>query len=313
MLKLNWHIVGHSKLKESLERDLSIEKMSHATLIEGPSQTGKFSLLKRVAQFMHCLDGGCLICNTCTQIENEAHIETFMFRNDGNKLGIKEFRELKSYLNLSPQGKYKIVIIQNIERLSIPLQNSMLKILEEPPKDVYFLLTTTNTENLLETITSRCRVHKSGLASNDEVSEFLEKSFKSINSAVKDEVLFFAAGRTGLAYELITNEEKYQNRINWLSEIKFLDQGDHEFEALKFAETLSEQERSVIFEFIQVLVQYLRMQMLSEETMDKSSKAAKIEKCQQTIDLIQQNVNVKMSLEVLFLHCFTRLGIITSQ
>lgn len=316
-LTLPWHIYGQPDLIELLERDFLARTLSHTTLVTGPTSTGKFTVLKRLAQFMHCPDGGCLSCNTCRQIHEESHIDTFIFKNDGNPLGIKEFRELKSYLSLSAQNEYKIVIIQDLERLSDPLKNSMLKILEEPPKDVYFFLTSSNPEAVLETIISRARVYKAKLATNNDVKEYLSNAFKGINQHVEENVLFFAGGRIGMASRLIQDEEMYQNHLNWLSEIEFLYENGNEFEALKLAEKLSELDKDGLRQFLALLTRCLRAKMLNQgQKLPLASKnllAKQIEQVYKCFDDIDHNVNVKISLEVLFLHCFKRLGNITNQ
>jgi DNA polymerase-3 subunit delta' len=279
-MHLNWHIHGHANVLESIERDFLANSIPNTILLTGPAHIGKFSLLKKLAELMQ---------------EDEHHIiDTFSFERENNDLGIKEFRELKHNLSLSPQRKYKIVVIQDIERLSLPLQNAMLKILEEPPEYVYFLLTSSNPEDILETIVSRCRVYRTGPATDLEVANYLEHSFKELNPKFKEDIIFFSSGRIGLANNLVNDEEKYQNMINWLAEIRHLYSHGQPHECLKFAEKIAEIERSSIEEFMFVLIQFLR-----------SEKAANhLIFVQNTYEAILNNANIKIALEVLFLRIF---------
>ncbi len=279
-MHLNWHIYGHSKALESIERDFLSNSIPNTVLLTGPAHIGKFSLLKKLAELMQ---------------EDEHHIiDTFSFERENNDLGIKEFRELKETLSLYPLRKYKIVIIQDIERLSIPLQNAMLKILEEPPEYVYFLLTSSNPEDILDTITSRCRIYKTGPATDLEVTEYLEKSFRELNPKFKEDIIFFSSGRIGIASELVNNDEKYQNMINWLAEIRHLYNDGKPHECLKFAEKIAEIERTNIEEFIFVLIQFLRTKKAADSLIF----------VQNTYESILNNANIKIALEVLFLRIF---------
>ena len=304
-----WHIFGHKRLISSLDENLAKNSVSHTTLLVGPRKIGKFSILKRMAQFLQSADEESYDCKTCRQIQEDAHIDTIVYKRDGNELGIKDFRRLKEVLHLSPQAKYKIVIIQDIERLSIPLLNAMLKILEEPPKNALFFLTCSDSEQVPETIVSRARTFVTGTATDDEIRDFLEKSYGSLNQEFLEEVVFFSAGRIGAASEIVENSELHQNLVNWLSQIRFLHNNANDFEVLKFAEEISELEKEQLLNFLNLLVQFYRREMLlSSNRSAKHSLSLKLQKCMETIDLIKKNVNVKIALEVLFLHCNGTLG-----
>jgi DNA polymerase-3 subunit delta' len=247
-------------------------------------------------------------------IDEESHIDTFIFKIEGNDLGIKEFRELQTYLNLSSQSKYKIIIIQNIERLSVPLQNAMLKILEEPPSNVVFLLSSSNLNNVLETIISRCRIYKTSVCTDEQVDDYLNEKFPELEKNIHQNIVFLAGGRIGLAYKLAENPEVYQETAEWLEKIEFLNGGAEIYEALQFAEELSALERSLIKQFLTVMILFYRKTMSENSNNENVNLIAdKIDKCVETLDLVAQNVNVKICLEVLFLHCFTTLGNITNQ
>jgi DNA polymerase-3 subunit delta' len=314
MLQMPWHIYGHSKLLAQLESSFLKKKDTNTLLITGPANTGKFTICKRMAQFMHCENGGCLSCNVCRQIEEGNHIDTFVYEVGGNDLGIKEFRELKKYLNLSAQGKYKVVIIQNIERLSIPSQNAMLKILEEPPDAVYFFLTCSNFEAAMPTIVSRCRVFRTGIATDNEMTQFLSKAFSDLDKQLTENVTFFAAGRIGKACQLVQDDELYQNLINWLAEIRFLDNEPRADQVLAFAEKLASLEKDQVLNFLTLMIHYFRSKMIQDEnSVNKGKWADVIIQIQQTYEAINHNINLKLALEVLFLQSFCGLDSIVDH
>lgn len=304
MKKFPWHIYGHQTLINRLEKDLSSNLVSHSTLIVGPANIGKFSLLRKMAQFLQSEDQESFECNVCRQIEADSHIDTIVFKRDGNDFGIKEFRKLKEILYLSPQSKYKIVLIQDIERLSIPLLNAMLKVLEEPPEKVKFLLTCSDVENVPETVVSRARTFNAGPASDELVRKFLLKSYGELNEEFLNEVVFFCAGRIGNGVRIVENSELHQNLVNWHSKIRFLDEGNNDFEALSLAEEISELDRADLISFLNLMLQHYRLVLMSNESRAKKHLISiKIQKIVETIDLIRKNVNIKIALEVLFLHC----------
>lgn len=314
MTQLSWGIYSHTKALESIQRDFKDNKLQHTSLVAGPPEIGKFTVLKKLAQVIHCEEGGCFKCNTCRLIDEESHIDTFIFKTEGNELGIKDFRTLQKYLNLSPQNKYKVVIIQDVERLSIPLQNSMLKILEEPPEYVIFLLSTSNLDNLLDTIVSRARIYKMGLASDIEVKEYLDKEFNDLSLDKKLQIQFFAAGKIGKANSLAVNSDMFNRFNEWKAKIEEADTNSAEFFALKLAEEINEYEKPEITEFLELLISYYRQKMLaSQNKFEKKEFSNKIMECFKSLDLLSKNVNVKISLEVLFLHCFTKLSSIMSH
>lgn len=132
-------------LYDKLSKDLQAGNISHANLVIGGSD--KFETCKK---WIEDLQEG-----TLNPLDN------FFVEDDGSKFGIKELRELQNNMLLSPSSKYKVALIDNIERLSIPAINSILKILEEPPTNCIFVLTTSNLSLILDTVVSRCRLYES--------------------------------------------------------------------------------------------------------------------------------------------------------
>ena len=279
-LKYDWQICGHQDLLKRLEAEL--DQLPHAMLLAGTSEIGKMTIFKRLAQILQTDD---LSSKIALEIEEETHLDTMIIHDDGAPIKIAEVRKIKDYMQLSRQGNFKITIVQNVERLTIPAANSLLKILEEPPANAKFFLTTSNLGLVLPTIVSRCRVYRTALGS--DWGEFAPKESSR-----------YAAGQLGRAIKLSADPEKLAQVEEWSKMIDVITGKADLVELMQVAETLNELERSEVLDFLKQLLWVAREQKRSAEV---------LEKIQETINLISQNVNTRLALEVLFLQCFTHL------
>ena len=132
-MKYNWSIIGHEKQLSQLENDISSGSLSHAYLLAGPNSVGKHTVAKKMAGILQCENDFCHKCNTCIQVEHGSHVDTLVFKDDKNSLKILEVRGLLEKAMMTAQARYKIFIIQSIERMTTEAANSFLKVLEEPP------------------------------------------------------------------------------------------------------------------------------------------------------------------------------------
>ncbi len=141
--------------------EVKSDQSSHAYLISGQ----KDEVRETVRKAVKVLQNG--------KIDVTDNIECL---DEGDKFGVKELRLIQNQMMLSSQSIYKTCYIENIERLSIPAVNSMLKILEEPPRGVVFFLGCRNKNNVLDTIISRCRgfeIKSETLKNTDRIEEIL--------------------------------------------------------------------------------------------------------------------------------------------
>lgn len=278
-LKNDWRVIGHEQLLRQLEQELEADNLSHAMLLTGPAEIGKMTILKRLAQLLQ--SGGSPDSKIYKEIENESHLDTMFIHDEGGKLKIAEIREIKKHMGLSRQGDYKVAIIQNVERLTVPAANSLLKVLEEPPERAIFMLTSSRPADVLPTILSRCRVYRA--SGKSDLSEFSEELIK------------LSGGRIGRLMKL-KDDEGSEKLKDWLGMIENMD--DDNVSLLALAEQLNELDRSEVLDFLKLMLEWARREM----------DLKKIEEIQKTINLVSQNVNTRLALEVLFLQCFSNLG-----
>lgn len=197
-------IVGHKRAIGLLENDLKSGSISHAYIFSGPSNVGKSTVALRFARNAIC---GCGSCQDCILVEKKAHPDILIF--DGNEsIKIEESKEIQKFLGLKPhQAKRKIVIVEDIERMTREAANCLLKILEEPNGNSVVIFTAKSKQNILETIVSRCRVVVFTLVSDKDILDWS----KDKGIGLFDNDCFFF-GKPGLFLGNSSKEESDESR-----------------------------------------------------------------------------------------------------
>ncbi|MDQ3387711.1 MAG: DNA polymerase III subunit gamma/tau, partial [Actinomycetota bacterium] len=154
-------IVGQEPVVRTLRRAIEQDRVSHAYLFSGPRGTGKTSTAKVLAMGLNCENGPTAepdgTCESCRSIVNNSSMDVLEMDAASNR-GIDEIRELRDKVNLAPAaGRMKIYIIDEVHMLTTEAFNALLKMLEEPPEHVVFVLATTEKHKVLPTIISRCQ------------------------------------------------------------------------------------------------------------------------------------------------------------
>src|SRR5918998_2872457 len=154
-------IVGQEAVVRTLKRALETGRAAHAYLFSGPRGTGKTSTAKVLAMGLNCAEGPTPepdgTCESCRAIINNSSLDVVEMDAASNR-GIDEIRDLRDKVNLAPaQGRMKVYIIDEVHMLTTEAFNALLKMLEEPPEHVVFVLATTEKHKVLPTIISRCQ------------------------------------------------------------------------------------------------------------------------------------------------------------
>ena len=145
----------------TLKRAMETGRVAHAYLFSGPRGTGKTSTAKVLAMGLNCVEGPTPepdgTCESCRAIINNSSMDVLEMDAASNR-GIDEIRDLRDKVNLAPaQGRMKVYIIDEVHMLTTEAFNALLKMLEEPPEHVVFVLATTEKHKVLPTIISRCQ------------------------------------------------------------------------------------------------------------------------------------------------------------
>ena len=154
-------VVGQAHVTETLQRQVAEGRLSHAYLFTGTRGTGKTTCAKMLAKAVNCEQpengNPCNRCPSCLGIESGAFLDVMELDAASNN-GVDHVRALRDEAIYTPaQVKKRVYIIDEVHMLSIAAFNALLKILEEPPEHLMFILATTELHKVPATILSRCQ------------------------------------------------------------------------------------------------------------------------------------------------------------
>lgn len=154
-------LVGQEVVSTALCNAIEMGKISHAYLFTGSRGTGKTSAARILAKSLNCIEGPtktpCGKCPNCIDITSGNAIDVKEIDAASNN-GVEDARDIIEKVQFVPvSGKYKIFIIDEVHMLSTAAFNTLLKTIEEPPQNLVFILATTESHKVLETIVSRCQ------------------------------------------------------------------------------------------------------------------------------------------------------------
>ena len=184
-------VKGQDKLIKILKENLSSKgHLPNAMLFVGTRGTGKTSVAKIVAKQLNCEsplpDGSCCdACAVCLAIKTGNYIDVLELDAASNN-GVDNIRSIIEQVQFKPVGNKKVVILDEVHMLSTGAFNALLKIMEEPPADVLFILCTTELHKIPATILSRCRKFQFETISDETIKEKL-RSVNTIYGLTADE------------------------------------------------------------------------------------------------------------------------------
>lgn len=160
---MSFPICGNDRVKESLLRLISARRLPHAMIIEGNSGTGKRTLSAYIAKAALCeADGSpCCRCRTCHLADAGTHpdIERIAPEEKKKNISVAQIDRLREIAYFTPHtASGKVLIIEQADTMNTASQNKLLKLLEEPPQNVFFILLSESASILLDTVVSRCTV-----------------------------------------------------------------------------------------------------------------------------------------------------------
>lgn len=154
-------VVGQEQVTVTLKNEIASGRIGHAFLFTGSRGTGKTTCSRIIAKAVNCphqKDGNpCGVCDLCRGIDEGSVLDVVEIDAASNN-GVDDIRQLREEAAFTPsQAKYRVYIIDETHMLSTAAFNALLKILEEPPEHVIFILATTEVHKVPATILSRCQ------------------------------------------------------------------------------------------------------------------------------------------------------------
>jgi DNA polymerase-3 subunit delta' len=225
---MTWNIIGHAWATEFLSQSLAGGRAAHAYLVSGPAGVGKALLALRLAQALNCEAGGpspCLACRACRRIERGGHPDVRVAGMAAQSVGLKPedaarqkdlkidtVRDWLADINLKPyEGRRRVFILHDAERLTEAASNAMLKTLEEPPPYATLILVANTAGELMPTIVSRCQPIKLRPIPRAEVAAALRDRY-NLAPGDADLLAAWSGGRVGWAIRMVEAPEELEAR-----------------------------------------------------------------------------------------------------
>ncbi len=160
MKKVSFDFVGNDGIKEYLTHSVQNGKLGHAYIVEGMAGSGRRTVVRQLLQVLGCENENapCKRCGNCMKIGTGVCVDIYTVKVPEGKseITVDLIRDMISGMMLSPNDlDFKAYIIEEADKMNQNAQNALLKVLEEPPADIYFFLITENASKLLPTVRSR--------------------------------------------------------------------------------------------------------------------------------------------------------------
>jgi DNA polymerase-3 subunit gamma/tau len=176
-------IVGQEHVTRTLANAIQSNRVAHAYIFSGVRGVGKTTTARILAKALNCVNGPTATpdntCDACREIAAGTSLDVLEIDAASNR-GIDQIRELREMVRYAPAAsRYKVVILDEAHQLTDEASNALLKTLEEPPERVVFILATTQSEDLVDTIKSRAQLFQFRALSFQEISEELDRVAKA--------------------------------------------------------------------------------------------------------------------------------------
>lgn len=210
-------IKGQDRPLGILKAYIENSRLEGGYLFSGPEGIGKKMAALALAKRLNCLEAqedSCGRCASCLKIANHQHPDVHLISDEEPQIKIDAIRQLQKEISLRAyEGEYKVFIIDNAHSLTAEAANSLLKILEEPPKKSLIILISDKPNLLFKTVTSRCKILKFLPLGREALEGVLRKDYQ-LDAALAHFLAYFSEGRLGRALKL--KDEDIVNRKNTL-------------------------------------------------------------------------------------------------
>lgn len=192
-------VYGQKHITDILKNQIETKNISHAYIFSGSRGTGKTSCAKIFARAINCLDlqdgNPCNKCENCLSSLEESTLDIVEMDAASNRR-IDDIRELRDKVIYPPTKlKYKVYIIDEAHMITNEGFNALLKIMEEPPKHLVFILATTEIDKIPQTILSRCQRYEFKMINSKDISDNIKYILNDLDRKMDDDAIELIANK----------------------------------------------------------------------------------------------------------------------
>lgn len=303
-------LIGNERILRNITAMIENRRLPHAILLEGEAGLGKKTLAMYIAKAFLCgaEDKPCLSCKSCHLVDVGSHPDYMMISPEGASIKVEQIRNLRNEAYLTPMmSEGRVFVIDCADSMNQNSQNALLKVLEEPPASVCFILLCQNANLLLPTVRSRCvcytlapvPLEKPGF---DRVKELLGET-----SADPKTLLISADGNIGKALILADGNSVVLSQI--ASEIMLYSAENNRFKILQILQQFVKSRDKVPY-IISEIKNSLAKEMQKKAVKEYSSFTYKrLSACYEALSDIEKKLVYNPSLPLVFCciaDCLTR-------
>lgn len=214
-------LVGNERIKRLLKRAVAQGRINQSLIMAGPRGVGKHKFALAFAQAINCLglkeSDACGQCLSCRKIAADKHTDVHTIVAEKQVIKIDQMRDMSREIYFRPyEGRCRVYIIDDAERLNVQAANSILKTLEEPPETSLTILVTSKPYALLETIRSRCQMLSFAPLTTEELESHLAANYRRPQEQTR---LLARLSRGSIGRSLEIDLGEYREKRNTMMEI----------------------------------------------------------------------------------------------
>jgi len=314
-------IIGQERPARFLAQMLQKRSIPTALLFTGVDGIGRQRTAIALGMALNCSNpvgmSACGKCDSCRKIISGSHPDIITVEPDGVFIKINQVRDISKQLKFAPfEGGWRIVIINDAQSMNLEASNAILKILEEPPKHTIFILTASQTTDLIPTIVSRCQQIAFRPIPHEKVAQLLIED-RGLDRQTARTLAISTKGSLGKALSM--DAEKWKAwRSSIVEQISTLS-GETIQPLFAFAETLSG-DKNRLADALEMIMMWFRDVLISKVTPDRiisedfeneirsasqeesvDSLLEKLEAVHFAQKAIARNANARLTIEVMLL------------
>lgn len=215
------NIIGNEEVKDTLNKIIEQEKLSHSYMFIGPEGIGKTLFAKEFAKMILCENSynkPCNTCKSCIEMQNNNNPDLIEIEPTQGTIKIEQVRQLQSKVLEKPIiSNKKVYIIKDADCMTKESQNCLLKTLEEPPSYITIIMTGSNESMFLNTIKSRCIKVNFKKIEDNILKQYLENQY---NMKIDENIIKACEGSIEKAIRVNKKKEQYEQISNLFSNIE---------------------------------------------------------------------------------------------